>query len=323
MRNWVPVAALMVSVAAGTAADRPAPHVVRTMDRYEVLAADFHVHVFPFGWAFISPRETLLEAVHQGLDVVAITPHDQTWQADLARWLAPRLTRSPIVLKGEEITTPRFHVLAIGVDGTVSNQLALEDTLDTIHRRGGVAIAAHPYRVVWGNYDAESMKKLDGSEVVRPEAQFDAAAATELREFNARAPLTAFGNSDYRGPTPMGFSRTYVFATARTAEAVMDALRARRTVVYDRDRAYGDHALIALADANGGLPRNIPAVPAPGWLRAIGRLGTLGALVALVLFNRWNNVAVTTAATTREDVQSASCPTTRPDPAPQPGQHSR
>src|SRR3954471_4613843 len=154
MRAWLPIAALCAAVGIGTAIDRPAPVIKRTMGGYEVLAADFHVHVFPFGWAPLSSREVLLEAVRAGLDVVAITPHDQTWQADLAQWFAARLVHSPIVLKGEEVTTPRFHVLAIGVDRTISTRLPLGATLDAIHQAGGVAVAAHPYRVVWGNYDS-------------------------------------------------------------------------------------------------------------------------------------------------------------------------
>jgi len=291
MRAWIPVVGLTLAFLVGAIVDRSVPPVARTMGGYHVLAADFHVHVFPFGWSPLSVRETLLEAARQGLDVVAITPHVQTWQADVALWVAPRLSRSPIVLKGEEVTTPKFHVLAIGVDSTISGRLPLGDTLDAIHRRGGIAIAAHPYRAVWDNFDPESIRKLDGSEVVRPEARYVEAAAAELREFHARAPLTAFGNSDYHGFGLIGFSRTYVFATARTPGAVMDAIRAGRTVVYDRDRAYGNPDLLALVDANGGLPRERPQVPEAGWLRTLSRLGAVISITVLVLFNQWNNVA--------------------------------
>jgi len=291
MRGIYPLVVLVAATVAGTAADRPVPAPARSMGGYQVLAADFHVHVFPFGWSPLSVRETLLEATQQGLDAVAITPHVQTWQADVALWLAPRMDRSPIVIKGEEVTTPKFHVLAIGVDGTIPDRLSLSDTIDAIHRRGGIAIAAHPYRVVWQNYDAASLQKLDASEVVRPEAQERARLAEELREFHAKAPLNAFGNSDFHGMGRIGASRTYVFATERSARGVMDAIRAGRTVVYDRNRAYGDPALIALAERNGGLPRAILEWPIHNWMSVLSRVGSVGALAALVLFNRWNNVA--------------------------------
>jgi predicted metal-dependent phosphoesterase TrpH len=290
MRTWIPVTVLMLALLAGTASDQPTPAIPRMMGGYHVLAADFHVHTFPFGWSALSPRETLLEAVNQGLDVVAITPHVQTWQADLARWLGPSVSPSLIVLKGEEITTARFHVLAIGIERTISNRLPLGDTIDAIHEQRGIAIAAHPYRVVWANYDAASTARLDGSEVVRVESLFNPAAGDELREFHDRAPMTAFGDSDYHGMGPIGLPRTYVFATERSAKGVMDAIRAGRTVVYDREHAYGDPALVALAESNGGLPRPQPERPDPR-SRVFSRLGAMVAIVTLLLFNRWNNVA--------------------------------
>lgn len=45
-----------------------------------------------------------------------------------------------------------------------------------------------------------------------------------------------------------------MFAADASAPAILDALRARRTVVYGVDgRVYGDPALIRLADADGRL----------------------------------------------------------------------
>src|SRR3954469_20495058 len=120
MRARLPSGVLAAALTVGTIVDRPQQAIARTMGGYQVLAADFHVHVFPFGWSPLSVRETLMEATQQGLDVVAITPFVLTWQADLALWFAPHLTRSPIVLKGEEVTTRTFHVLGIGVGDTVS-----------------------------------------------------------------------------------------------------------------------------------------------------------------------------------------------------------
>ena len=66
----------------------------------------------------------------------------------------------------------------------------------------------------------------------------------------------------------------------------MEALRARRTVVYDRDRAFGDPAMIRLAEENGGLPRDLPTLPVPGWARFFSRLAALVALAGIFLFNR-------------------------------------
>ena len=66
----------------------------------------------------------------------------------------------------------------------------------------------------------------------------------------------------------------------------MEALRARRTAVYDRERAYGNSAMIRLAEENGGLPRGLQTLPVPGWARFFSRLAAIAALAGIFLFNR-------------------------------------
>jgi hypothetical protein len=105
------------------------------------------------------------------------------------------------------------------------------------------------------------MRKLDGAEVVHPLALRSETFAAQMREFFSRVPLTAIGDSDYHlGPLSpylgeIGLCRTYVFARERTEKGVLDALRERRTVVYDRDHVYGDPAMIQLAKGDGRLPK--------------------------------------------------------------------
>lgn len=62
---------------------------------YRVLAADFHVHTFPFNWTTLAPWDIVLEAERQDLDAVAIAGHNHVWvsqsRAGVRRdWEAPR-----------------------------------------------------------------------------------------------------------------------------------------------------------------------------------------------------------------------------------------
>src|SRR3954464_2183166 len=100
MRARLSLGVLAAALTVGTIVDRAVPAIARTMGGYQVLAADFHVHVFPFGWSPLSVRETLMEATQQGLDVVAITPFVQTWQAGLRQGVAPPLSPPPLVVEG-------------------------------------------------------------------------------------------------------------------------------------------------------------------------------------------------------------------------------
>jgi predicted metal-dependent phosphoesterase TrpH len=255
------------------------------MGEYHVLSGDFHVHCHPFGWSMLSPWDTVLEANRQGLDVIALTPHNLVWQAKAAKPFANWLGH-PIVIVGEEITARGYHLLAIGIHDTVSNQLSAAAAIDEIHRQGGLAIAAHPYEDTWPAWDAKALAKLDAAEIVRPETFHVPSLAAQLRAFSERATLTAMGSSDYHSLPSIGYARTWVFAKEHSEAGVMEALRARRTVVFDRERAYGDPAMIRLVEENGGLPTGPPTLPAPGWLRFFSRLAAVAALAGIFLFNR-------------------------------------
>ena len=106
--------------------------------------------------------------------------------------------------------------------------------------------------------------------------------AAALRAFNARGTMAAIGDTDFH-IGQFGMARTYVFARERSAESIIEAVRARRTVVYDRGRAYGDAALVELAAEDGRVPR-MAAEAGPRRLGTIdGAVGIAG-LIAAILF---------------------------------------
>jgi hypothetical protein len=138
-------------------------------------------------------------------------------------------------------------------------------------------------------YDADALKKLDAAEVVHPVVLTDEVYAAQMRDFLERTKLTAIGDSDYHlGPLApnlgaIGVCQTYVFARERTAKGVLDALREGHTVVYDRERAYGDPALVKLAAEDGRLPKAALAKRPTNALSLLsGILGLLG-LIACAL----------------------------------------
>jgi hypothetical protein len=245
--RWTSICLVLAALVAGTLSDTSRKNPLVMVGGYRVLAADFHIHSFPLSWALLGPFDTVEEANRQGLDVIAMTPHNLIWVAEAGRWFS-RKTDGPTVLVGEEIVSPRYHLLAIGINKTIRWNQSAEQAIDEIHAQGGIAIAAHPVKGYWRGYDADAVRKLDGTEVLHPLAYENAKGYQELQEFYARAHVTAVGDSDYHGLGPMGLCRTFVFAREDSETAVLDALRIGRTVVYDRDgRAFGDPQLIALA----------------------------------------------------------------------------
>jgi hypothetical protein len=169
-------------------------------------------------------------------------------------------------------------------DGTPT--LTAADAIDAIHRQGGIAIAAHPFRQAWPAYDERAVQTLDGSEVVRGETLRREDLAEELRTFASRGHFAAIGASDFHGLGHVGYVRTYAFARERSPRGILDAVRERRTMAFDGHHWVGDQSLIARARAAGVAAPASPAFPARDALSTFSRLATIATLACLLLFSR-------------------------------------
>ena len=281
----VSVALAGAGLVAGTASDVLPDRPPLRRAGYVVLQADLHVHAF-LGDGVLWPWDLAFEARRRGLDVIAITNHNQVVAARIGRFFANRMA-TPLVLIGEEITAPDYHLIALGIDEAVSGDRPLEGAIADIHSQGGAAIAAHPTRAFWPAYRAAALRELDGAEVAHPLAY--SRGPEELREFFARLRLVraraaAVGSSDYHAFASLGVCRTYVFARERSAAAVIEALRQGRTVAFDVEGvAHGDPELIALLGTPSGIPDDPPAIR---WLAIAGRISALLGAAGLLLLRR-------------------------------------
>jgi hypothetical protein len=248
---WIPVV-LLVSISVGTFADQPVDRPPISAGGYRVLSADLHLHPALGGGGTLTPWGLVTEAQRQELDVIAITGHNTTWDARLAHAFS-RLVDGPIVLVGEEVTSKAQDLIAVGIQTTVSPWLPLRDQIDNVHQQGGLAIAAHPIARYGHAYDSAGATALiDGTEVCHPLVFGLTGGAEALAAFAAHTPAAPIGSSDFHSSGRVGTCRTFIFVNEPTERGVIDAIRSHRTVVYGpRGRAFGDPALVQLADAAG------------------------------------------------------------------------
>lgn len=274
---------LLAAIVAGTFGDRSARHDPLVLGGYRVLAADFHIHSSTWSDGGLTPWGLVLEAERQGLDVIAITGHNQVSDAKVGRWFA-RLIGGPTVMVGQEVLAPEHHVIAVGIENVVDSRQGVAQQADAIHEQGGAAIAAHPLTGFWPGFDAPAMARLDGAEICHPLVYGRDGEQHELESFAARGYVAAIGSSDFHALGRMGMCRTYVFATDSTPRAIVDAIRAHRTVVYaEKGRVYGDPSLVRLAAAHPALRERAVTDPPPTALEIFSRLAGLAGLVGLVL----------------------------------------
>ena len=280
---------LVAGAIIGSVADRtPARPALRAGD-YWLLSGDFHVHASPDDGA-LAPWMLRDEAARAALDVIAVTNHNQSFTGRLASRVG-EAGDGPLMLAGEEITNPRYHMIAVGIERTVNGaRLSAADAIADVHAQGGVAIAAHPSRGFHG-YDEDSVvAMLDGAEAMHSDVHRDATFRADLEAFYARARrvnprIAAIGSSDFHVMPPLiGRCRTYLFVRERTKAGVLDAIRSGRTLAVDGDgRLQGDPSLVQLL---GGVRPAGRADAHPTWRQLSVTLSWLGALGLVVLGKR-------------------------------------
>jgi hypothetical protein len=226
---WV---GLLIAIALSTFTDTIPPRQPIVVDGYQVLSGDFHVHAF-VGDGGIPPWMLQRQAARAGLDVIAITNHNQTLAGRLGRWAASA-SDGPLVLVGEEITGRTFHLIAVGIEQPVNWDQPARAAIDDIHAQGGVAIAAHPLYGFAEGYDETALAELDGLEAAHPDS-LAPEIGVQFEEFYQRAmvrnpEVAAIGSSDFHTNGPLGLCRTYLLVRERSQAGVLDAIRAGRTV---------------------------------------------------------------------------------------------
>lgn len=232
-----PLALLLLAagLTTGSLADRPTKRAPFGPNGPVVLTADFHVHAFP-GDGTLPVWELRKEAARRGIDVIAVTNHNQSIAASLPA--GGEGEELPLVIPGQEITSPEFHLVAVGTRRIVDWRLPLRRMIDDVHSQGGVAIAAHPVRDSWRVNGEDALSVLDGAEAVHARAENHSRGRFELREFyrNGRHHnklLAAIGSSDFHTVAPLGQCFTYLFVDEITERGVLNAIRAGHTVATD------------------------------------------------------------------------------------------
>jgi hypothetical protein len=248
---------------------------------FHVLSADLHVHSFP-GDGALPPWALASEARRRGLDVIALTNHNQMLSWRLAQSFTSR--SSGVLLPGEEVTTPDFHVAAVGVRRVIEWNRSAAVVAAAVHAAGGLAIVAHPDDRAARAIDT-AFADLDGVETAHPVRHKSDKASRELNAAVTHAlrvhpGIAQIGSSDFHYLAPLGLCRTYIFARAVTVDGVLEAIRAGRTVACDaRGDVYGDPGLSRIVqDACGAAAAFEPNLDARlnriavlcAWLGALG-----------------------------------------------------
>ncbi len=91
------------------------------------------------------PKAMLLHAKRLGIDVIAISDHDEFRGAQEA--VKPGKNIGIIVIPAEEVTTANGHMIALGIQEKIKPMMSALETIDLIHSQGGIATAPHAFDI--------------------------------------------------------------------------------------------------------------------------------------------------------------------------------
>jgi predicted metal-dependent phosphoesterase TrpH len=177
----------------------------RPVNEPKVGCADLHIHTTLSDGA-ATPAQVANVLARSDLAVAAVTDHDTVEGALRVR--DALAGRGPEIVTGTEVTSADGHIQALFVDHDVPAGLSARETVEIIHERGGLAIAAHVYFPIVGVGRLAHQVPFDGVEVANGTPLGELANRLASRRFagSARARL---GGSDAHLLAAIGHVRTH------------------------------------------------------------------------------------------------------------------
>jgi predicted metal-dependent phosphoesterase TrpH len=120
----------------------------------DLSRADLHMHT-TCSDGTANPWQVARVLANSDMAVAAVTDHDTIEGALRVR--EALAGRGPEIIVGTEVSSADGHILALFVDHSIPKGRSARETVDLIHERGGLAIAAHPY------FPIQSLGRLAGS----------------------------------------------------------------------------------------------------------------------------------------------------------------
>jgi len=197
---------------------------------------DLHVHSTYSGDSINKVEEVLDICTRKGLAGVAIIDHNSLEGFRHALSLG---RHDVLIIPGMEVSSAEGHVLAYNIQEVIPRGLGVAETIDRIRAQGGMAVAAHPYRM-WSGLGEEATlaNDFDAIEVHNgrsTHAHNDRAADLAVR---MERPFTA--GSDSHEPSTVGKAYFETSGECSTVEEVLKEILSLKGRTGGTHRPRGD-----------------------------------------------------------------------------------
>ena len=189
---------------------------------------DLHVHSVFSGDSTIQPEEIVSHAVAAGLDAVCVTEHDSYSSSKPFQEIS-RKTHFPI-FRAVEYRSLEGHLLIFGLKvrrADLFPRLTMQQAVDWVHSRGGVAVPAHPYEIsMTGSSLGDAVLNLRGLIALETvNGSLSEEANLKAGRAAAQLGLQGIGGSDAHGIQALGKAYTAFPEPIGTIDELVSALR--------------------------------------------------------------------------------------------------
>jgi predicted metal-dependent phosphoesterase TrpH len=182
------------------------------------VKADLHVHSTYSSDSVITPKELVFYAKKRGLTAVAVTDHNQV---EGAQKIAKETDF--LIIPGTEVSSMHGHIVGLNVNEIIPIGLSADETVDRIHKAGGIAIACHPFALMKGSVGKYVSGKFDAVEVINASAFPFSRATSKANQLAERLKLPKVAGTDAHYGPVIGQAYTLIESEANV-EAIVKAI---------------------------------------------------------------------------------------------------
>ncbi len=183
------------------------------------IKADLHVHSTYSKDSLITPKDLVYYAKKHGLNAAAVTDHNELEGAyKIAK------ETDFLVIPGMEVSSADGHIVALNVHQLIPRGLSAPETVDRIHKAGGVAIACHPYVYFKGCLRENVCSTFDAIEIINARACPFKRSVRKAEEAAIRLGLSRVAGTDSHYGPQIGMAYTVIETSELTVQAIANAI---------------------------------------------------------------------------------------------------
>jgi predicted metal-dependent phosphoesterase TrpH len=183
------------------------------------VKADLHVHTTYSSDSVITPKQLVFYAKKRGLTAVAVTDHNHV---EGAQKIAKQTDF--LIIQGTEVSSMHGHIVGLNVNTLIPRGLSADETVDRIHKAGGIAIACHPFTLLKSSIGKHVSGKFDAVETINASAFPFNRATSKANQLAERLKLPKVAGTDAHYGPVMGQAYTLIDSELNV-EAIVKAIK--------------------------------------------------------------------------------------------------